>query len=148
MIHSIPLTKHVRTAFAPTPRGVVGVVDDLLDLCQAHELRIHFQDHRCHVRFPGADTQDSLDVPLSRSVFRAVLGRVAALCNEHHPLSVTPYGGEGEIVIRVPVSENGIPPSTCYVAFTNTPSEQRLEIRFSRGAVPAEQTAAAHPPVA
>jgi hypothetical protein len=132
MIHSTPFAERVRRAFTPTPRGVVGLVDDLLGLCRVHQLRINFQDGHCYVRPLGTDAQDALDVPLPKSVFRAVLARIAALCNEHHPHSVTPYRGEGEIVVPAPRSEKCISPSTCYVSFTNTPTDQRLELRFSR----------------
>ncbi|MBY0459974.1 MAG: hypothetical protein K2V38_21870 [Gemmataceae bacterium] len=65
-------------------------------------------------------------------MFRAALARVAALCNEQHPGSVTPYRGEGEVVVPPPHSPNRSPPSTCYVSFINTPSEQHLEMRFAR----------------
>ena len=135
MIQSTPFAERVRRAFQPTPRGVVGLVDDLLELCRTHQLRINFQDSHCSIRPLGADPQDAPDVPLPKSVFRAVLARIAALCNEHHPGSVTPYRGEGEIAVPAPASERSVPPSTCYVAFTNTPSEQRLEVRFSRSSV-------------
>jgi hypothetical protein len=132
MIHSTPFAERVRRAFQPTPRGVIGLVDDLLGLCRTHQLHINFQDSHCYVRPLGTDPQDSLDVPLLKSVFRAVLARIAALCNERYPGSVTPYRGEGEIVVPAPISENCVSPSTCYVEFTNTPSDQRLEVRFSR----------------
>jgi len=132
MIRSTPFAERVQKAFQPTPGGVVGLVDELLNLCRAHQLRINFQDGHCAVRRFGADVKDSLDVPLPKSAFRAVLARIAALCNEHHPHSVTPYRGEGEIVVPSPDSPSCVPPSTCHVSFTNTPSEQRLEMRFSR----------------
>lgn len=46
---------------------------------------------------------------------------------------MTPYHGEGEIIVpSQPVGTDGVQSSTCYVSFTNTPSEQRLEVRFSR----------------
>jgi hypothetical protein len=127
-----PFVERVQRAFQPTPRGVVGLVDDLLNLCRAHQLSITFRDGHCSVRRLGADAQDALDVPLPKSVFRAVLARIAALCNEHHPHSVTPYRGEGEVVVPAPPAPNCVPASTCYVSFTNTPAEQQLEMRFSR----------------
>ena len=68
-------------------------------------------------------------------MFRAVLARIAALCNERQPESVTPYRGEGEIDVPAPMSEKCVAPSTCYVSFTNTPSDQQLEMRFSRSPV-------------
>ena len=132
MIQSTPFAERVQEAFRPTPRGVVGLVDDLLSLCRVHQLRLRFADGHCSVQRLGADDADSLNVPLPKSVFRAALARVAALCNEQHPGSVTPYRGEGEVVVPAPSSSNSTPPSTCYVSFTNTPSEQQLEMRFSR----------------
>jgi hypothetical protein len=136
MIRSTPFAERVQSYFKPTPRGVVGLVEDLLALCRAHQLRMSFRDGRCSIRRLGADAQDALDVPLPKSVFRAVLARIAALCNENHPHSVTPYRGEGEIVVPPQwVAPESVPPSTCYVSFTNTPSEQRLEVRFSRSSV-------------
>lgn len=132
MIRSTPFAERVQSAFKPTPRGVVGLVDDLLGLCRVHQLRMSFRDGSCSVRRLGADVQDALEVPLPKSVFRAVLARIAALCNEYHPHSVTPYRGEGEIVVPPTSSPNCASPSTCYVSFTNTPSEQQLEMRFSQ----------------
>jgi hypothetical protein len=135
MIRSTPVAERIREAFKPTPRGVMGLVDDVLNLCRAHQLRINFYDGHCSVRRLGADAQDTLDVPLPKSVFRAALARIAAVCNEQHPHSVAPYRGEGEIILPTPVSPTDLPPSTCHVSFVNTPSEQNLEVRFSRSSV-------------
>lgn len=132
MIESTPFAERVEKAFRPTARGVVGLVDDLLGLCRLHQLRLRFAEGHCSVRRLGSDDSDVLTVPLPKSVFRAALAQVAALCNEQHPGSVTPYRGEGEIVVPPPLSPNSSPPSTCYVSFMNTPSEQHLEMRFSR----------------
>lgn len=132
MINASPFAERVRQAFTPTPRGVVGLVDDLLALCQTYQLRILFEDGRCNVRRLGDDMKDSLVLPVPKSVFRAALARIAALCNEQHPHSVTPYRGEGEITVPSAGLESSLPPSICHVAYTNTPSEQRLEIRFAR----------------
>lgn len=132
MTRSTPFAERVQSAFKPTPRGVVGLVDDLLSLCRVHQLLMSFRDGRCSVRRLGPDAHDALEVPLPKSVFRAVLARIAALCNERAPSSVTPYRGEGGLVVPTPAAPNGAPPSTCSVSFTNTPSEQQLEMRFSR----------------
>jgi len=137
MIQSIPFAERVQKAFRPTPRGVVGLVDDLLGLCRVHQLRLRFAEGHCSVRRLGADDSDVITVPLPKSVFRAALARVASLCNEQHPGSVTPYRGEGEVVVPPPLSPTCSPPSTCYVSFTNTPSEQQLEMRFSRSSADA-----------
>ncbi len=134
MIHSNLFAERVHTAFQPTPRGVVGLVDDLLGLCRLYQLRINFQDGHCAIHRLGANPQESLDIPVPKSVFRAALARIVAICSEQHPESVTPYRGEANIAVLPPVSQGSekvVPPSTCFVSFTNTPSDQHLEKRFS-----------------
>ena len=115
-----PFLERLRALFHPTPSGAVGLVDDLLELCREGNLGLSFRDGHCHVL--AAD--QALEIPLPKSVFRALLARVAVLCNERIPNSVTPYGGEGELV----VSSN--PPAAYHVSFTNTPAEQRLELTY------------------
>jgi hypothetical protein len=134
MTPATPFAERIRMAFSPTPRGVVGLVDDLLCLCRSHQLRIQFAEGQCSVRRLGADETDAISVPLPKPVFRAAIARIAALCNEQHPGSVTPYRGEGEVIVPSPHATN-CSPSTCYVSFVNTSSEQHLEMRFSRSSV-------------
>ena len=122
MNHPTPFADRIQRAFEPSRRGVVGLVDDLLGLCRDQQLRFDFRDGRCYVRPLGTDVQEPVEVPLRKSVFRAVLARVAALCNEQRPDSVTPYRGEGELSIGTG------PPAALHVAFTNGPDEQRLEV--------------------
>jgi hypothetical protein len=118
-----PFVQRIQTAFEPAERDVVRMVDDLLYLCGEPGLQLDWQADRCRVRPLGIDGQESTEITLPKSAFRAILARVAALCNERSPNSVSPYGGVGEICI----STN--PPMTFRVAFTNTPSEQSLELR-------------------
>jgi hypothetical protein len=135
MNQSIPFTDQVRNVFRPSPRGVVGLVDDLFELCLIHQLRLRFENDHCSIRRLGANDDDVLLVSVPKSVFRAVLARVAAICNDQNPRSVTPYDGEAEIVHPVqPIAVNGFRPASCFVSFTNTPSEHHLEMRFSRSA--------------
>jgi hypothetical protein len=92
-------------------------------LCREQGLQLEWQDDQCRVRPLGAQPHESTEIPLSKSVFRAILARMAALCNERMPNSVSPYGGEGQLSLCTS-------PSTVFrVAFTNTPGEQRLEVR-------------------
>jgi hypothetical protein len=118
-----PFPERLRRAFEPTPRGVVGLVDNLLDLCRQQGLQLHWQANRCLVRPLGAEPQELAELPLPKSVFRAILARIASLCNERTPNSVSPYGGEGELSVGTG------PPTVFRVAFTNTPGEQGLEVR-------------------
>jgi hypothetical protein len=118
-----PFPERFQRAFEPTQRSVVGLVDDLLSLCQEQGLQLDWQANRCRVRPLGAQPQESTEIPLPKSVFRAILARMAALCNERIPDSVSPYGGEGELSVC------NDPPTVFRVAFINTPGEQRLEVR-------------------
>lgn len=110
--------------FRPTARGVVGLVDDLLAACRGGSLDLRHEDGRCLVRRAGGE---AVEVPLPRSAFRAVLARVAALCNERLPGSATPYCGEGEL------ADPADPPAVFRAVFVNTPDEQHLQLRDAGG---------------
>jgi hypothetical protein len=123
MNHVSPFPERLQRAFEPNQRGVVGLVDDLLALCREQGLQLDWQADRCRVRPLGAEPPESTEIPLPKSVFRAILARMAALCNERIPDSVSPYSGEGELSVCTDA------PTVFRVAFTNTPGEQRLEVR-------------------
>ncbi len=118
-----PSPERLQRAFEPTRRGVVGLVDDLLSLCREQGVQLDWQANRCRVRPLGAQPQESTEVPLPKSVFRAILARMAALCNERIPDSVSPYRGEGELSVCTN------PPTVFRMAFINTPGKQTLEVR-------------------
>lgn len=118
-----PFSERLQRAFNPSRRGVIGIVDELLVLCREEGLQLDWQANRCRVRRLGAAVQESTEIPLPKSVFRAILARLAALCNERTPNSVSPYGGEGEFSVLTE------PQTVFRVTFTNTPGEQRLEVR-------------------
>lgn len=124
MIPVSPFSERLQTVFSPTERGVIGLVDDLMGLSREHGLRLEFQDNCCTARPLESDTREVIDVPLPKSVFRAVVARVAALCNECAPDSVTPYSGDAKLTVGTN------PPSTFQVSFMNTPAEQRLEVQY------------------
>jgi hypothetical protein len=117
------LTASLADVFEHPSDGVVGLVDDLLRLCPEHGLHLDWQAGRCRVRSLGENgSQEVLDRPFRKSVFRAVLARIAALCNERSPGSVSPYGGQGKLVLE---SE----PSTIFrITFVNTSDEQELTL--------------------
>lgn len=120
-----PLSQRLQQAFGPNARGVVGIVDELLALCREQPLRLEWHNGGCRVRRPGSAAQEAVDVSLPKSVFRAVLARIAALCNEQTPDSVSPYAGAAGL------SAGTTPPTVFHAAFTNTPAEQRLELRYA-----------------
>jgi hypothetical protein len=117
MTGTTSVSDRVREAFRPTPRGVVGLVDDLVNIGRDHALRLDHADGACRV-YP--DGEQPFDVPVLRSVFRAALARLAALCDERTPDSVTPYGGAGM------VGDNA---GALRVTFANTPAELCVDLR-------------------
>jgi hypothetical protein len=112
----------VGRAFRPTERDVVGLVNDLVQLCSAQGLELDWHADHCRGRSLGIEPEESIDLPLPQSVFRAALARLAALCNDRNPGSVSPYQGEGELMV------GDDPRAVCRVAFTNTSSTQRVRL--------------------
>jgi hypothetical protein len=102
--------------------GVVGAVDELLRIYAEHSLQLDWQADRCRLHFLADGSEVLIDKPLRKSVFRAVLARLATLCNQQRPGSVSPYGGQGEL------SLGGGVQSSLGVSFVNTPDEQRLSL--------------------
>ncbi len=115
----------LRGIVAQPTGGVVGLVDGLLSVCAENGLEIDWQPQSLRYRSPGKDWQELTELKLPNSAFRAVLARIAALCNEQTPSSVSPYGGE----CQVRAGENH--DTVCRVRISNTTSIQRLELAAS-----------------
>src|SRR5438876_9525808 len=94
-----PFSVALWSAIERPTRGVVGLVDDLLRLCQQQGLQLDWQADHCQVCSLADGSEEVLDRPVRKSAFRAILARVAALCNERSPNSVSPYGGQGELLV-------------------------------------------------
>jgi hypothetical protein len=123
-----PLTfpEQLSHALAAPTRGVLGLVDDLLAMSREHGIQLHWQAGHCRVRLREGGPAAWVEVPLGKAVVRAALARVAVLCNQRNPNSVSPYGGKGELLI-------GTDPTTAVrVEFVNTTDEQRLELASLR----------------
>lgn len=106
-----PFAERIHDAFEQA-HSVVALVDELLALCCQQGLRLDWQDGTCRIRAEASPSGERIDVAIAESVFRAVLARIAALCNERSPQSVSPYGGQGELVAEG---------ATYQVAFGNRP---------------------------
>lgn len=117
------LSQRLRCAFVPSSlRGVLDLVDELVAMSREHRLELSWHEDRCQVQFADGKQSEQLEFPLPKSVFRAVLARIAVLCNERHPSSASPYGGQGVI------TPSADPSCAIRVAFTNTPQELSLEL--------------------
>ncbi|HLN30593.1 MAG TPA: hypothetical protein VK395_22830 [Gemmataceae bacterium] len=91
-------------------------------VCLEHGLQLEWQADRCRFRPLGGNWEELTDVNLRKSGFRALLARVAALCNERTPNSVSPYGGRGELSLG---EDSG---AVFRVTLVNTPAAQKLEL--------------------
>jgi len=109
----------LQSAFTPSERAIVGLVDDLLEACPHTGLCLKWSDGRCWVR-DLIEQKPIMEAVIPRSVFRAALSRIAALCNQTKPNSVSAYGGNGELCTNAG--------ATFTASFVNTPAEQRLEL--------------------
>jgi hypothetical protein len=117
-----PIAEALHHALTHPRHGVIGLVDDLLAMCQKHDLQIEWQTDRFRLRCSGGTWEELTNLPIRKSVFRAVLARIAALCNEKKSNTVSQYGGQCEWM----TGES--PPKVFRVLFTNTSAEQRIEL--------------------
>lgn len=115
------LTSHLKEVLEHSSGGVVDLVDRLLNVCAAQGLEIDWRLDVCRVRNGGQ--KEELETRIQKPVFRAVLARLAAMCNEFTPNSVSPYGGQGK------ASTRACPGALFRVEFANTPDEQWLKLK-------------------
>jgi hypothetical protein len=114
----------LQRAFRPTQGGVAGLTEQLLGACVGGDVEFERVGDRCFYRWTDEEGAQEFPLPLSPAAFRTILARVAALCNERSPESVSPYGGEGELVVGA---------AEVFVRFTNTSQAQKLEVKSGPG---------------
>jgi hypothetical protein len=120
------LPEQVRCALSSSKGGVLGLVDELLAASIKHDLLLAWEAGHCYVSFPNGGPVDRVDVPMPKSVFRAVLARIAVLCNEQNPNSVSAWAGQGQ------VAADSDSAKAIGVVFVNTPEKQSLELGVVR----------------
>lgn len=111
--HTALVERLTRAVTTPT-HGVLGVADELLTVARGRSLRLTWREGSGRFQFESP-AAEPFEIPLPKSIMRAILARLAVLCNEHRPNCVTPYGGQGEV-------------GAVRVAFVNTPDEQSLDL--------------------
>ncbi len=131
MIPSQTVHDCLRRAFAPTQRGIVGLTEQLLAACVAVDVEFERVEDRYVCRWTVSGDIQEATVPLPPAAFRTILARIAVLCNERSPNSVTPYGGEGLLALE------GQSSTVFRVAFVNTPNKQQMKLK-SLAVIPAE----------
>ena len=117
-----PMLEHLESILADPDRGVLGLVDELLKASRQHDIQLGWQAGFVSVVFLEGGHSRRIEVALGRSVVRATLARIAALCNERSPGSVSPYGGQGIVAI------DADPSTAIRATFVNTPETQSLEL--------------------
>jgi hypothetical protein len=122
MNHSPSIPEVLRTILVHPRNGVVGLVDDLLQACRQHRLQIDWRLNHFQMRSAHTDWEELTELAVGKSAFRAVLARISAICSQHNPHSISPYGGKCELL-----SDAG-DRTLVEVRFENTPSEQKLEL--------------------
>jgi hypothetical protein len=115
------LTTDLRQVLEHSSGSVVDLVDHLLSVCQERGLQLDWRLGVCRVSAGGQE--EKVETRLQKPVFRAVLARLAALCNELRPNSVSPYRGEGK------ASTRACPGALFRVEFANTQDEQWLKLK-------------------
>jgi hypothetical protein len=99
------------------------LTEQLLGACVGGDAEFRRVGDRYVCRWTTSGETQEAPVPLPPAAFRTILARIAALCNERSPNSVSPYGGQGLLAVK------GSPSTVFHVNFINTPNEQRLEVR-------------------
>jgi hypothetical protein len=141
MIDTSSTRELIQRALSYPSAGVVGAVDELLAIATEYSFRLERQPDGCRVHLLDSATSDFVDVQIRNSAFRAILARISVLCNQQHSNCVSPYGGQGELVI------GSSPTTKLHVSFVNTPAEQSIDLlRAGQPTAPnCEQVKPSHP---
>jgi hypothetical protein len=113
----------LKLAFSPTDHGIAGLTEQLLKVCAYADVTFERIGDICVCRWAEDSENHEIQAPWAPAAFRSILARIAALCNEHSPNSVTPYGGDGIVAV------DGPPAMSMQVSFVNTADEQHLKLR-------------------
>lgn len=116
--------------------GIVGLVDNMLMLCADHQLDLQWQPDQCRIRAVGSKEESNIEWTAAKSVSRAILARIAEMCNQRKPNSVAPYGGSGELT---PPSR---PTALFRCTFSNSTDSQWLRLSLVRAKPPVSITSA------
>ena len=119
----------LRQSFSSPADGVPALVDEILAVAAANSLHLTWVEGMSVIRLVQEREATPLTVAVPRSVIRAVLARIATLCNEHEPGQVSPHRGLG--LLSAPQSAT-LPagPTLLIAEFVNTPDKQSLSLAW------------------
>jgi hypothetical protein len=85
------LAESFRRVFESTPdNGVIGLADSILELCPFEGLRLDWRDNECRIQLGNGNGLGEVSVPFRKAVFRALLARMFALCQENTTGTINP----------------------------------------------------------
>ena len=119
------IAKWINRAISHPIGAIVGLVDELLEACVMLNcgLELDWSQNEFSIVLPVDGDKYRFEPPLLRSsVYRSIIARVSALCNERVPGEVSPYGGEGEVFV------GGNPDDVVHAEFENTGGKFRLKL--------------------
>ncbi len=100
--------------------------DHLVEFCGERGLRVDCQADHWRFHSEDGEWEELSNFKIGKSVFRAILARLATLCNECVPDGVSPYGGKCDLSFRDRAR-------TICVTFVNSSEAQRFELTPSNG---------------
>ena len=122
-MNTTELNHRLKQILQPSPSGVVGMADALLELCFRECIEIRATNFGITSRQANGTETNVIVNPWPRSsVFRAILARIIARCNDYSVDSVPIYGGDG-IWAR---SMDEV--SQLRISVSNTTSDSRIHI--------------------
>ena len=123
------MIRRLRTILGYPGDGIVVLVDSILASCADYRVEAEFREDFIRGQLLGCDVEFKFGVSIPKSVLRAIIARVAVLCNEQSPNAVSPYGGEGEMTVSAK------PGALLKAVFVNTTVQQHLTLTTLRTAI-------------
>ncbi len=94
MSTSLSLKEKVRNALVVPTTGIKGLVDDLFAVGRDRTVALDLKADICRIQLLiGEKLDETIEVPVRKSIVRAALAHIAVLCNRRKPNSVSPYEG-------------------------------------------------------
>ncbi len=124
----VVMTRKLRAILENPGDGIVAMVDSLLTNCADYRVEVEFREDIYQGEVLDARGRFTVESSIPKPVLRAIIARVAALCNEQTPHAVSPYGGEGELTVSAK------PGALLKAVFVNTTDQQHLTLTTLRTA--------------
>jgi hypothetical protein len=119
----VEIEARLKDAMTPGSRGIIDSVDKLLRFAQDHPIAMDEHETTIRIRLLDIELREPFQFSFKRRVFRVILARIAAICNDLRPGSVSPYGGSGDLAVP------GNPSRLLHADFSNTLGNTWLKLK-------------------